>query len=59
MAKLEIANCHCEEPCSHIKFEGEVYPGLESIVDALVEERDNLLSYVDVLENEGGFPPIV
>jgi hypothetical protein len=59
VAKLETAECKHETPCACIKFEGKVYKGLESVIDALVEERDNLLSYVEVLESEGGLPPLI
>jgi hypothetical protein len=59
MAKLEAAECKHDTPCSCIKFEGQVYKGLESVIDDLVEQRDNLLCYIDVLEHDGGMPPVV
>lgn len=56
MAQLGVPECRHDENdlCSCLKFEGKTYAGLESIIDALVEERDNLLSYVQLLEKEMG-----
>ena len=50
MAKLKSAKCKCELPCSCIEYENKIYPGLESIIDDLEERRDDLLSYVEMLE---------
>jgi len=56
MAKIKAAKCKCEFPCSCLIFEGKQYKGWESIVDELVEQRDDLLSYVDTLEKQLHLP---
>lgn len=55
MASLAPAKCDHDVPCTCIMHEGTTYKGMESIIDALVEERDNLLSYIDTLEKQQGY----
>lgn len=50
MASFKWADCACELPCSCIEFENRVYDGMESIIDDLVQQREDLLTYLDALE---------
>lgn len=50
MANIKVANCGHELPCSCYEFEGEIFNGLESIIDFLVDELEEALLTATQLE---------
>jgi hypothetical protein len=50
VADLEYGYCDCKLPCTCVEFEDKTYPGLESIIDALVRERNGLRAVAELVD---------
>lgn len=51
-------NCNCPDPCTHVRFEGELYDDWREIVKELAEQRQDLVDYINLLESQIAESPL-